>query len=221
MNRIVCETRLTQLALVASLALPFLSPRLKAQEATSSTPAVLQPVTPATTTALPANVPRAENGVLELRASVNNRVLYVIRGDSLLAEYPVAVGADGYPTPRGNFLIKKIIWNPRWVPPDADWAKGKTAKAPGSPANPMKVVKIFFRDPDYYIHGTDAVESLGQAASHGCLRMDPDQAAAVARIIMENGGQPHEESWFWRVLHFRREEKTVYLDNPIKLVIGD
>ncbi len=51
--------------------------------------------------------------------------------------------------------------------------------------------------------------------------MDPNQAAEVAKIVMEHGGHPHEENWFWRVLHFRREEKTVYLDNPIRIVVAD
>jgi lipoprotein-anchoring transpeptidase ErfK/SrfK len=160
-------------------------------------------------------------GVLELRASISARMLYVMRGDSLLAEYPVAVGTDEHPTPRGDFRIRRIVWNPRWVPPDVAWARGKSPKEPGSPSNPMQTVKIFFQEPDYYIHGTPAVESLGSAASHGCLRMDPDQAAVVARLIMEHGGQPREENWFWKVLHFRREEKPVSLDNPIRMVVAD
>lgn len=167
------------------------------------------------------STPYPPPGVLELRASISGRTLYIVRGDSLLGQYPVAVGADEHPTPRGDFRIRRIVWNPRWVPPDAAWAKGKTAKDPGSPANPMKLVKIFFQEPDYYIHGTGALESLGKAESHGCLRMDPDQAAEVAKIVMEHGGEPQGDNWFWRVLHFRRQEKTVTLDNPIRLVIAD
>ncbi|MBA3646693.1 MAG: L,D-transpeptidase family protein [Gemmatimonadaceae bacterium] len=184
---------------------------------------ILPPVTSAAQPSRLINdsIPHPAPGILELRASISGRTLYVMRGDSLLAEYPVAVGADEHPTPRGDFRIKRIVWNPRWVPPDAAWARGKSAKDPGSPSNPMKLVKIFFQEPDYYIHGTSALESLGKAESHGCLRMDPDQAAEVARIIMEHGGQPREENWFWRVLHFRREEKTVSLDNPIRIVVAD
>jgi hypothetical protein len=113
-----------------------------------------------------------------------------------------------------------MIWNPSWrPPPNSSWAKGKTAKGPGEPGNPMKVVKIFFQEPDYYIHGTGDVESLGSAASHGCLRMDPEQVADLAKLIMEHGGQPREENWFWRILHSRREEKPIYLDNPVWLTI--
>ena len=159
---------------------------------------------------------------LTLRADLRARILIVRRGDSTLKTYAVAVGQDRYPTPVGTFTISKIVWNPTWrPPPGAEWAKGKTAKGPGDPGNPMKVVKIFFQDPDYYIHGTGDVESLGSAASHGCLRMDPAEVADLAKLIMEHGGAPHDENWFWRILHSRREEKVVYLDNPVSLTIAE
>jgi lipoprotein-anchoring transpeptidase ErfK/SrfK len=157
---------------------------------------------------------------LQLEASLSARTLTLRAGDSTVVSYPIAIGKSKYPTPRGTFRIRKIIWNPAWVPPDEPWAKNKKAEAPGAKANPMKVVKIFFKEPDYYIHGTGDVESLGEAASHGCLRMDPDDAYRVARYVMEHGGQPRDENWFWRILHFRRETKTVYLNNPIPITIG-
>ena len=158
---------------------------------------------------------------LLLKADLSSRMLTVTRGDSVLKTYSVAVGQDRYPTPTGTFTIRKIVWNPSWhPPPGSDWAKGKKAKGPGEPGNPMKVVKIFFKEPDYYIHGTDAVESLGDAASHGCLRMDPDEVADLAKLIMEHGGEPRDENWFWRIIHSRREEKVVYLDNPVSITIS-
>jgi lipoprotein-anchoring transpeptidase ErfK/SrfK len=159
---------------------------------------------------------------LELTANIPARTLIVRRGDSTLKTFAVAVGKDEYPTPEGTFRIQKMIWNPSWrPPPNSDWARGKTAKGPGEPGNPMKVVKIFFKEPDYYIHGTGDVESLGSAASHGCLRMDPEEVADLAKIIMEHGGQPREENWFWRIIHSRREEKPIYLDKPVWLTITE
>ena len=164
--------------------------------------------------------PTAADAPLELTANLASRMIVARRGDSTLATYAVAIGQDRYPTPRGTFRIQKMIWNPSWrPPPNSEWAKGKTAKGPGEPGNPMKVVKIFFQEPDYYIHGTGDVESLGSAASHGCLRMDPEEVADLAKLIMEHGGQPREENWFWRILHSRREEKPIYLDNPVWLTI--
>src|SRR3954467_8733335 len=158
---------------------------------------------------------------IRVEADLSERKLYIKSGDSVLESYDVAVGKGSKPTPQGNYTIRKIVWNPAWIPPDQPWAKNKTAQAPGAKANPMKLVKIFFKEPDYYIHGTGDVESLGDAASHGCLRMDPDEAAEVAKWVMIHGGKPREEGWFQRVLHFRRQEQVVYLDNPISLTITE
>lgn len=158
---------------------------------------------------------------IRVEADLSERKLYIKSGDSTLESYDVAIGKGSKPTPKGNYKIRKIVWNPAWIPPDQPWAKGKTAQQPGAKANPMKLVKIFFQEPDYYIHGTGDLESLGDAASHGCLRMDPDDAYRVARYLMDHGGQPRDESWFWRVLHSRSETKTVYLDKPIPMTVAD
>ena len=158
---------------------------------------------------------------IHLEADVSERKLYIKDGDSVVESFAVAVGKGSKQTPRGNYKVRRIVWNPAWVPPDEPWAKGKEPQPPGAKANPMKLVKIFFQEPDYYIHGTGDIESLGEAASHGCLRMDPDDAYRVARYLMEHGGQPRDENWFWRVLHFRNETKTVYLDHPIPMTVAD
>jgi lipoprotein-anchoring transpeptidase ErfK/SrfK len=166
--------------------------------------------------------PHRQEAPLTLRADLRARMLIVKQGDATIRTYPVAIGQPRYPTPPGAYAIRKIVWNPSWKPPPgAAWAKGKTAKGPGDPGNPMKVVKIFFKEPDYYIHGTDDVESLGSAESHGCLRMNPEEVADLAKMIMEHGGQPRGENWFWRIIHFRRDEQVVYLDNPISLTVTD
>ena len=157
---------------------------------------------------------------LYLIADLTNKRLMMFEADTLVWQYPISDGEAGYPTPRGSYNIRKLVWNPRWTPPpNAEWAKKYTAKAPGESSNPMKVVKLFFHEPDYYIHGTAETGRLGDAASHGCIRMDPEHIAEVARYVMEHGGQPREENWFWRILHFRNEEKPIYLKNAIPLTI--
>ena len=159
---------------------------------------------------------------ITLHADLSSRMLTVKRGNETIKTYQVAVGQPRYPTPPGSYSIRKIVWNPSWrPPPDAKWAQGKSAKGPGEPGNPMKVAKIFFKEPDYYIHGTGDVESLGDAASHGCLRMDPNEVADLAKLVMTEGGEPREENWFWRIIHFRSQEKTIYLDHPISLTVTD
>jgi lipoprotein-anchoring transpeptidase ErfK/SrfK len=59
---------------------------------------------------------------------------------------------------------------------------------PGASANPMQGVKIYFQAPDYFIHGTNDPESIGEAASHGCIRMTADDAMDLARRIERAGG---------------------------------
>jgi hypothetical protein len=157
---------------------------------------------------------------LRLVANLSERRLRMYEADTLVWQYPISPGQEGYPTPPGNYLIRHLVWNPSWTPPpNAAWAKKYTPKGPGEPANPMKVVKIFFKDPDYYIHGTGEIYSLGKAMSHGCLRMDPEHVAELARFVMEHGGEPRDENWFWRIVHLGNEEKSIYLKNPVPLEI--
>jgi lipoprotein-anchoring transpeptidase ErfK/SrfK len=164
-------------------------------------------------------VPDAERA-LTMTASLSARTLVVKRGGEVINEYPIAVGKEKYPTPKGQFTVRNMVWNPSWVPPDSKWARGKRAAAPGSKNNPMKTVKIFFREPDYYIHGTGAVESLGEAASHGCLRMDPDQAAEVALLLMENAGTAKDWDWVKNILRMG-QQRRVSLATPTPLIVTD
>jgi murein L,D-transpeptidase YcbB/YkuD len=160
----------------------------------------------------------ATDGTLTLEASLSAKKLTVRRDGEVVKEYDIAVGKDGHPTPTGEFKIQKIVWNPSWVPPDANWARGKSPKGPGHPANPMKLVKIFWKEPDYYIHGTGDLESLGSAASHGCLRMDPDEAGEVALMVMENAGQFRDWDWVKGILHIG-EARTVRLATPTPIAV--
>ena len=163
--------------------------------------------------------PVAENA-LSMTASLGTRTLVVKRGDEVIKEFPIAVGKEKNPTPKGSFTVKRVVWNPAWVPPKSRWARGKAPAAPGSTNNPMKLVKIFFQEPDYYIHGTGAVESLGEAASHGCLRMEPNQAAEVALLVMENDGAAKDWDWVKSVLNIG-EQRRMTLSTPTPLHITD
>lgn len=156
---------------------------------------------------------------VKIVADLSDKILYVYEADTIATMYDIADGKEPYPTPRGSFKIRKLTWNPSWVPPDSEWARNKTAKGPGEKGNPMKVVKIFFKEPDYYIHGTGEIGSLGSSESHGCLRMAPDDVMQLGKWLMEHGGQPREENWFMRLLHSRRQEKVIYLSTPVSMSV--
>ena len=158
-------------------------------------------------------------GVLSLQVDVSERTLYVREDGDVIRTYPIAVGRPENPTPRGSYRIRRIVWNPRWVPPDADWAKGKKARAPGDPKNPMGRVKMFFQEPDYYVHGTREVDSLGQAESRGCIRMRNADVISLAKTVMSHGGATRSESWFRRVLNRVTSTEQVYLSRPVAFTI--
>jgi lipoprotein-anchoring transpeptidase ErfK/SrfK len=156
---------------------------------------------------------------LRLEASVSEKKLRVRENGKVVKTYPIAVGKSKHPTPKGEFRVQYLILNPRWVPPKVEWAKDKTAKAPGDPDNPMGKAKIFFKQPDYYIHGTNDRKSLGSAASHGCIRMANEDVVELAKLVMKHGGKPKDAGWFRRVLNRVTRSEEVWLPTPVVLVV--
>jgi lipoprotein-anchoring transpeptidase ErfK/SrfK len=162
---------------------------------------------------------RVRGEAFYLSVDLSERTLYVMKNGEQVGSYPVAIGQRRHPTPTGQYRIRRLVWNPRWVPPDARWARGKQARAPGDPRNPMGRVKLFFKDPDLYIHGTHEVDSLGSAESHGCLRMRNSDVVALARMVMRNGGAPRDPGWFRRVLNRMSSTREVGLADPVLVEI--
>ncbi len=128
-----------------------------------------------------------DTGVVPLRLSLNIPTyrLEVYRGESLVRHYRVAVGDSSFPTPIGQFAVWRVEWDPWWTPPPSEWAKGDTVTPPG-PNNPMGRVKLAFRDL-YFIHGTPRGQSLGQPASHGCIRLANRDAVELAALVQRYG----------------------------------
>ncbi len=93
----------------------------------------------------------------------------------LAKTYTVAVGQEGLETPEGLYEIQAMEENPTWHVPESAWAGDLAGQTiPPGPANPIKArwMAIF---EGAGIHGTEETESLGSAASHGCVRMSiPD-----------------------------------------------
>jgi murein L,D-transpeptidase YcbB/YkuD len=156
-----------------------------------------------------------------ITVDLSDRTLYLLSGDEVVRSWPVSVGMRSYPTPKGDFRIRRIDWNPSWRPPPSGWARDRSPEPPGSPANPMGRVKIFFRAPDYYIHGTGHAGSLGGAASHGCIRMRNIDAVELARIVMVNGGEERPQKWYEDVLEQKETTRQVALSKPVRVRIRE
>lgn len=161
----------------------------------------------------------AAESAISLKVDISARELYVIKGGEVIETYNVTVGTSKHPTPKGTFGVRHMIWNPKWVPPDADWAKGKKARGPGDPKNPMGKVKIFFKEPDYYLHGTLSTKELGTAASHGCIRLSNANVTALGRMLMEYGGAKVEPGFIRSVINKVRSTREVRLQTPVQLQI--
>jgi lipoprotein-anchoring transpeptidase ErfK/SrfK len=105
------------------------------------------------------------------KASTTVRVF--VRGE-MTTSYGVAVGSPEYPTPEGQFTVQSMQVDPPWNVPQSDWAgdlAGQTIPG-GDPANPLVARWIGFNG-SVGFHGTADIGSLGSAASHGCVRMNP------------------------------------------------
>lgn len=46
---------------------------------------------------------------------------------------------------------------------------------------------VFFTKKGHAIHGTNEVKRLGKPASHGCVRLDPQNAATLYDLVKQNG----------------------------------
>lgn len=104
-----------------------------------------------------------------------------------LRGWTVAVGAAGYNTPRGVYRIVNEIRDPSWTMPDSPWVpeeqRGNVIPG-GDPRNPLKEIWLGFSPEDGVgIHGTGDRDSMGKAASHGCVRMLPEDVLELAGVV--------------------------------------
>ena len=138
----------------------------------------------------------AESVAAQTRSSVPEELTLVLNipafrldmfnGEASVASYTVAVGLPRYRTPVGDFVLTEITWNPWWYPPDSKWARHEKITPPG-PANPMGKVKLRLGG-SIYLHASPFTTSIGSAASHGCARMFPADAIALARAVQQGTG---------------------------------
>jgi hypothetical protein len=84
--------------------------------------------------------------------------------------WPISSGREGHLTPRG-------VFHPRALYAMVHSAKYGNAPMPHS---------IFFYG-QFAIHGTGAVGHLGSPASHGCIRLSPQHAAALFAMVQSQG----------------------------------
>jgi hypothetical protein len=95
--------------------------------------------------------------------SIPERKLVLMEDGAVKKVYPVAVGKGSTPSPAGHFTINARVANPTYS------HRGKVV-GPG-PKNPVGSRWMGLSVKGYGIHGTNEPDSIGKAASHGCIRM--------------------------------------------------
>lgn len=95
--------------------------------------------------------------------SLEDRKLALVEDGQVKKVYTVAVGKPSTPSPAGSYTIARRVMNPTYS------HNGKTVQ-PG-PHNPVGTRWMGLSKSGYGIHGTNEPNSIGKAASHGCIRM--------------------------------------------------
>ncbi|MGO4834049.1 L,D-transpeptidase, partial [Rhizobiaceae sp. 2RAB30] len=98
------------------------------------------------------------------------QTMTVTKHGRIIHTWPVSTARKGYVTPRGS-------WRPTRL--HKMWRSRKYDNAP-------MPYSVFYHG-GYAIHGTSAVSRLGSPASHGCVRLDTQNAARFYALVKEFG----------------------------------
>ncbi len=115
-------------------------------------------------------VPASAAKVLITIAKMSQKMTVTVDGERKY-QWKVSTGAAGYDTPAGShrpFRMEKEHFSKEW----------DDAPMPHS---------IFFTSRGHAIHGSYHVKSLGRRASHGCVRLAPENAAKLFALVSKNG----------------------------------
>jgi L,D-transpeptidase ErfK/SrfK len=105
--------------------------------------------------------------------------------------YPVSIGKMDWRTPLGVTHVIGKQKNPVWFPTEsvrkehAEAGDPLPASVPSGPDNPLGLfaMRLAAGNGTYLIHGTNNPIAVGLAVTHGCIRMYPDDVAALFPLI--------------------------------------
>ena len=127
--------------------------------------------------------------------NVPQRILFY-EWDDTVAALPVAIGQPGWRTPRGPFTVLTKETNPTWEVPESIREEARRAGrslpavVPAGPNNPLGKFWLGLSISGVGIHGTNAPASIYRAATHGCIRLGPENIAWLfAHVVVGTPGQ--------------------------------
>ena len=112
-------------------------------------------------------------------------------GSRTVITYPVSIGKMDWRTPLGLTHVIQKQKNPTWHPPESVRKEHEAAgdplpaQVPPGPDNPLGsyALRLAAGDGTYLIHGTNNPIAVGLPVTHGCIRMYPDDVAALFPLI--------------------------------------
>jgi len=123
-----------------------------------------------------------DDGIL---INVPQRMLFLLSGGNPSLAFPVAAGKSDWRTPRGEFSVAEMRKNPVWRVPESiqaemeDEGKVVRTRVPPGPNNPLGKYFIGLSLSGIGIHGTIQPLSIHHFRTHGCIRLHPDDVAAL------------------------------------------
>ncbi len=108
------------------------------------------------------------------------------RSDGTVKEYRVGVGREGFRWWGVKYIDRMAEW-PDWHPtPEMRQRDPKLpAKVKGGPHNPLGARALYLKGTLYRIHGSNDIDSVGDAASAGCFRLsNEDVIDLYARVTL-------------------------------------
>ena len=115
-----------------------------------------------TQTALAAN--------LVAKVSLSSQTMVVTHNGVVKHRWRVSTGRKGYGTPTGS-------WSAKWASRNHRSRKYNNAPMPFA---------VFFKG-GYAVHATYETKRLGRPASHGCVRLHPNNAATFFQMASRSG----------------------------------
>jgi lipoprotein-anchoring transpeptidase ErfK/SrfK len=113
---------------------------------------------------------------LRIEVDLGDRRLTAYRGDEVLMREPVAVGKSSTPTPTGRFFTTVLV-----KPDDPTGVYGPFAW--GLSAYSEVLPTFAGGDGQVAIHGTNTPWYIGDAVSHGCIRVRNEVIRRLARLL--------------------------------------
>jgi len=117
--------------------------------------------------------------------NVPQRMLFFSEAEGPTVALPVAVGRSDWRTPLGAFTIVTRERDPSWEVPASIQEEARRAGkslppvVPPGPDNPLGKFWLGLSLGSVGIHGTNAPLTIYRVATHGCIRLHPDDIASL------------------------------------------